>query len=96
MLRLVEFEHEGRRYHAEVLPVPDGGAEFTMGAWFVSVDGAEKRRVFEAHGEDADTPAFRHRLMIAAWLAEGWERRSGAERRKRGRPEGTRDRRLVP
>ena len=95
MLRLVEFEHEGRRYHAEVQPVPDGGPEFKMGAWFVSVGDAEPRRVFEAHAEDADTPAFRHRLMIATLLAEGWERRSGAERRKRARQNAMFDRRSL-
>jgi hypothetical protein len=93
MLRQVEFEHQGRRYRAEVHAMPGAGAEFSAGAWFVSVDGGEPRRVFEAHLEDGDTPAFRHRLLIAAWLAEGWERRSGTERRKRIRPPGTFDRR---
>jgi hypothetical protein len=96
MLRKVEFEHEGRHYQAEVLPVPEGGDEFAGGGWFVSVDGAEPRRVFEAHAEDADTPAFKHRLMIATWLAEGWERRSGVERRRRARETVTRDRRNLP
>ena len=95
-MRAIEFEHQGRRYRAEVLRVPEGGEEFAMGGWFVSVDGAPPRRVFEVQPEDADTPAFRHRLMIAAWLAEGWERRSGSERRRRERPEGPRDRRWVP
>jgi hypothetical protein len=96
MLRLVEFEHEGRRYHAEVLPVPEGGSEFDLGAWFVSVDGAPARQVFEADAEDADTPAFKHRLLIATWLAEGWERRSGLERRRRAREQAMQDRRSVP
>jgi len=96
MLRLVEFEHAGRRYRGEVLPVDEGGAEFNSGAWFVSVDDGPPRRVFEAHPEDGNTPAFHHRLRIATWVAEGWERRTGTERRRRGRQPGTTDRRSVP
>ena len=94
MLRVVEFQHQGHRYRGEVLPVPDGGAEFSAGGWFVTVDDGPPRRVFEAHPEDADTPAFHHKLIVASWLAEGWNRRSGAERRTRGgRDPSTRDRR---
>lgn len=93
MARVVEFTHEGRSYRAEVHPVPDGGAEFRDGAWFVTVDDGPPRRVFEVQGEDADTPAFRQRLMIGAWLAEGWDRRSGGDRRKRGPRAGAFDRR---
>ena len=96
MPRVVEFTHEGRRYRGEVLPVRDGGPEFAAGAWFVSVDGKAPRRVFEAHAEDADTPAFHHRLMIGAWLAEGWDRRVSAERRRSAREATTRDRRHAP
>ncbi len=97
MLRAVEFVHEGRRYRAEVQPVPGGGAEFANGGWFVSVDGAPARRVFEANADDADTQAFRHQLLIATWLAEGWERRSGGDRRKAGtRDPGASDRRRIP
>ena len=96
MLSLVEFTHDGRRYRGEVHPVPDGGPEFAAGAWFVSVDDKPPRRVFEAHPDDADTPAFQHRLMIATWLAEGWDRRVSAERRRRGgRDPSVRDRRNV-
>ncbi|MGE0158638.1 MAG: hypothetical protein AB7T31_04450 [Gemmatimonadales bacterium] len=82
MVRAVEFMHEGRRYRADVRPVPGGGDEFSAGGWFVSVDDGPPRRVFEANDDDADTEDFRHRLLIASWLAEGWERRSGAERRR--------------
>jgi hypothetical protein len=81
---IVEFEHEGRRYRAERRPMPEGGPEFSAGAWFVSADDGPARRVFEAQADDADTPAFRHRLLIATWPAEGWERRTGGERRRRG------------
>jgi hypothetical protein len=88
--------HEGRRYRAEVRPVPDGGEEFSRGGWFVSVDDRPARRVFEVQGGDVDSPDLRHRLLIATWLAEGWERRSGAERRHRIRDRGGFDRRRVP
>lgn len=97
MLRRFEFTHEGRLYRGEVRPVPDGGPEFLAGAWFVSVDDGPPRRVFEAHPDDAETPAFQHRLMIATWLAEGWNRRVSGERRKRGgRDASARDRRNAP
>jgi hypothetical protein len=76
--------------------MPGAGPEFSAGAWFVTVDDGEPRRVFEANLDDGDTPAFRHRLLIATWLAEGWERRSGAERRKRARQPGMFDRRTIP
>ena len=97
MLRAVEFVHEGRRYRAEVRPVPGGAPEFAAGAWFVSVDDRPPRRVFEANADDADTRDFRHQLLIATWLAEGWERRSGADRRVQGKrdPAGE-DRRKIP
>lgn len=97
MLRAVEFVHEGRRYRAEVRPVPGGAPEFAAGGWFVSVDDRPPRRVFEANADDADTQAFRHQLLIATWLAEGWERRSGTERRKSGPRDSTSvDRRQPP
>jgi hypothetical protein len=92
----IEFVHEGRRYRAEVRPMPGAGVEFSAGAWFVSVDGGPSRRVFEAQPDDGDSAAFRHRLLIATWLAEGWERRSGSERRRRARLQGTYDRRTIP
>lgn len=96
MPRVVQFTHEGRRYHAEVRPVPDGAAEFRDGAWFVSVDGEPARRVFEVQPGDIDTPALRHRLMIATWLLEGWkDRRTGADRRKAGARPGATERRLT-
>ena len=55
-----------------------------------------ERRVFEAHPEDADTPDFRHRIVIATWLTEGYNRRTeGNERRKAGeRDPSARDRRI--
>lgn len=84
VLRLVEFIHQGRRYRGEVGPVPGGAPEFSAGAWFVSIDGGPKRRVFEANADDADTPEFRHRLVIATWLTEGYNRRVSGERRKSG------------
>jgi hypothetical protein len=96
MLRPIEFEHEGRRYRAEIRPMPGAAPEFSAGAWFVTVDGGEPRRVFEANADDADTREFRHRLLIATWLAEGWERRSGGERRMRARQQATYDRRTFP
>lgn len=85
MLRSIEFVHKGRRYVAEVRPVPGGGPEFDDGAWFVSMDGGPERRVFEAHQEDADTPEFRHRLVIATWLTDAYDRRVSGDRRKGGR-----------
>jgi hypothetical protein len=91
--RVVEFTHEGHNYRAEIRPVPDGGVEFRDGAWFVTVDDGPPRRVFEVQAGDDDSPAFRHRLMIGAWLAEGWDRRSGTDRRKRGARLGAHDRR---
>jgi hypothetical protein len=84
MLRSIEFVHQGRQYRGEVGPVPGGGPEFSDGAWFVSMNGGPVRRVFEAHLDDADTPAFRHRLVIAMWLTEGYNRRVSRERRKQG------------
>ena len=99
MLRSVEFMHRDRRYRATVKPVPGGGPEFRDGAWFVSMNGGPTRRVFEAHPEDADTPEFRHRLVIATWLTEGYDRRVSGEpeRRKQGPRDPTqRDRRMGP
>ncbi len=81
MLRSVEFVHQGRQYSAKVGPVPGGAAEFAEGAWFVSMNGGPERRVFEAHHDDDDTPDFRHRVVIATWLTEGYNRRTSAERR---------------
>lgn len=97
MLRSVEFIHQGRQYRGEVGPVPGGGPEFDAGAWFVSMDDGPVRRVFEAHLDDADTPEFRHRLVIATWLTDGYNRRASGERRKQGaRDPSARDRRAVP
>ena len=97
MSRAIEFMHEGRRYRAEIRPVPEGGAEFSAGGWYVSVDDGPARRVFEVQPDDSDSPDLRHRLLIATWLAEGWERRTGAERRQRGvRDSRTSDRRRPP
>ena len=94
MLRMIEFVHRGRRYRGEVGPVPGGGPEFSLGAWFVSMNGGPARRVFEAHPDDADTPDFRHRVVIATWLTEGYNRRVSGERRKQGeRDPSVRDRR---
>lgn len=84
MLRSIEFVVRDRRYRAEVGPVPGGGPEFSDGAWFVSMNGGPVRRVFEAHPDDADTPEFRHRLVIATWLTEGYNRRVSRERRQHG------------
>jgi len=84
MLRSIEFVHQGRRYRGNVGPVPGGGPEFSAGAWFVSMNGGPERRVFEAHAEDADTPDFRHRLVIATWLTEEYNRRVTGERRRQG------------
>ncbi len=82
MLRSIEFIHQGRRYRGTVGPVPGGAPEFVDGAWFVSMNGGPERRVFEAHRDDADTPEFRHRVVIATWLTEGYNRRVSGERRK--------------
>lgn len=84
MLRSIEFIHKGRRYRGTVGPVPGGAAEFDDGAWFVSMNGGPERRVFEAHQDDADTPEFRHRLVIATWLTDAYDRRAMGERRKGG------------
>ncbi len=84
MGRSIEFVDQGRRYRAEVGPVPGGGPEFSGGAWFVSMDGGPARRLFEAHPEDADTPEFRGRVVVATWLTEEYNRRTSAERRKEG------------
>ena len=94
MLDAIDFIHEGRRYRARVRPVPGGPAEFDDGAWFVSMNGGPERRVFEAHPEDEDTPEFRHRVVIATWLTDAYDRRSAGDRRKRrsGAP-GMEDRR---
>jgi len=84
MLRSIEFEHQGHRYRGEVRPVPGGGPEFRDGAWFVAMNGGPVRRVFEAHADEADTPEFRYRLVIATWLTEEYNRRVLGERRQRG------------
>jgi len=89
MHRSIEFEDQGRRYRAEVAPVPGGGPEFSDGAWFVSMNGGPARRVFEAHPEDADTPDFRHRVVIATWLTDEYNRRVSGERRKQGQRDPT-------
>jgi len=97
VLRSVEFLHQGRRYRGKVAPVPGGGPEFNDGAWFVSMNGGPERRVFEAHRDDADTPEFRHRIVIATWLTEGYNRRVSGERRKQGRRDSSvPDRRIGP
>jgi hypothetical protein len=84
MLRSIQFVHQSRLYRARVSPVPGGGPEFRDGAWFVSMNGGPERRVFEAHPDDRDTPDFRHRVVIATWLTDAYNRRVGGERRKRG------------
>ena len=84
MLRSIDFLNQGRRYRANVAPVPGGGPEFSLGAWFVSMNGGPARRVFEANPDDGDTPEFRHRLVIATWLTDEYNRRIMGERRKRG------------
>jgi hypothetical protein len=95
VLRSIEFIHEGRRYRGSVAPVPGGGPEFIDGAWFVSMNGGPERRVFEAHRDDADTPEFRHRIVIATWLTQEYDRRVTGERRKaRIRDPSVRDRRI--
>jgi hypothetical protein len=97
MLRTVEFMHQGRRFRGEVGPVPGNAPEFSAGAWFVSIDGGPARRVFEAHPDDADTPDFRHRLVIATWLTDAYNRRVSGERRKQGeRSPPVRERRSAP
>jgi hypothetical protein len=97
VLRSITFIHEGRRYRGKVGPVPGGGAEFSDGAWFVSMNGGPERRVFEAHRDDADTAEFRHRIVIATWLTEGYNRRVSGERRKRAnRDPSVRDLRIGP
>ena len=97
VLRSIEFVHRGRRYRANVAPVPGGGAEFDDGAWFVSMNGGPERRVFEAHRDDEDTPEFRHRIVIATWLTDAYNRRVSEERRKQGtRDPSVTDRRSGP
>lgn len=97
MLRSIDFIHGGRRYRGNVAPVPGEGPEFADGAWFVSMNGGLERRVFEAHRDDADTPELRHRIVIATWLTEEYNRRVSGERRKQGKrdPLGS-DRRIGP
>jgi hypothetical protein len=85
VLRSIDFIQEGRRYRAVVGPVPGGAPEFAEGAWFVSMNGGPQRRVFEAHRDDADTAEFRHRIVIATWLTDTYDRRVSGERRKAGR-----------
>lgn len=94
MLRSIEFIHRGRRYRGKVAPVPGGGAEFEHGAWFVSMNGGPERRLFEAHAEDADTAEFRHRIVMATWLTEGYNRRVSEDRR-RARAEGAAQERRI-
>lgn len=97
MLRSIEFVHKGRRYRGNVGPVPGGLAEFEDGAWFVSMNGGPERKVFEAHKDDADTPEFRHRIVIATWLTDPYNRRTAEERRRsRSRDSSFRDRRSGP
>jgi hypothetical protein len=96
MLRSIEFTDGGRRYRGTVAPVPGGGPEFDAGAWFVSMNDGPERRVFEAHPEDADTPDFRYRLVIATWLTEGYNRRVSGERRRGDREPAVPDRRQGP
>jgi hypothetical protein len=59
------------------------------------MNGGPARRVFEAHPDDADTPEFRHRIVIATWLTDGYNRRVSGERRVRGeRDAAVADRRI--
>lgn len=64
--------------------MPGGGPEFSEGAWFVSMNGGPSRRVFEVHPDDANTPEFRGRVVIATWLTDEYNRRTSGERRKQG------------
>ena len=96
VLRTIEFVHQGREYRGDVEPVPGGGPEFDDGAWFVSMNGGPARRVFEAHPTDADTPDFRHRVVIATWLTEGYNRRTSGERRLQRGSIATDERRRGP
>jgi hypothetical protein len=93
VLQSIEFIHKGRRYRGTVAPVPGGGPEFSDGAWFVSMNGGPERRVFEAHADDVDTPEFRHRIVVATWLTEGYNRRVSGERRRGGPRDAKPDRR---
>ena len=93
MLQSIEFVHQVRKYRAKVAPVPDGGPEFEHGAWFVSMNGGPERRVFEAHVDDADTPDFRHRIVIATWLTEEYNRRVSDRRTSAGQDAPSGDRR---
>ena len=97
MLRSIDFIHGGRRYRGNVAPVPVGGAEFADGGWFVSMNGGPELLVFEAHRDDVDTPELRHRIVIATWLTDEYNRRVSGERRKQGtrNPLGG-DRRIRP
>jgi hypothetical protein len=97
VLRSIEFIDGGRRYRGDVRPVPDGGPEFRDGAWFVSMNGGPERRVFEAHHDDADTPGFRHRIVIATWLTDAYNRRVSGDRRRRDKRDASvQDRRTGP
>ena len=93
VLRSIEFINRGRRYRATVRPMPEGGPEFADGAWFVSMNGGPERRVFEAHRDDADTSEFRHRIVIATWLTDAYNRRVG-DRRTGIQDPAVRERRL--
>lgn len=96
MLRSIDFIHQGRRYQGTVAPVPGGAPEFSEGAWFVSMNGGPSRRVFEAHPDDEDTPEFRHRIVIATWLTEGYNRRTGERRARRAAGRAVSERRGGP
>lgn len=84
MLRSIEFVHQGRGYRGEVGPVTSGRGELDVEAWFVSMEGGPICRVFEAHPEDANTFDFRHRVVMATWLTEAYNRRVSGERRRQG------------
>ena len=86
MIREIEFELEGRVYRATVRPMPDGGAEFEHGAWFVSMNDGPERRLFEANPDDTDTPDLRHRIVVATWLIEEYNRRHAQRRAGAGAP----------
>jgi hypothetical protein len=68
MLRRIEFNRNGKRYTAQVLPFPplDGQASY----WFLIVDRQRWGRLFEASSAVVANEAFEERMIEAFATAD--------------------------
>ena len=62
MLRRFEFSHNGKRYHAHVVPFPPDGAP---SYWYISVDNGPRQRLFESSVDDVPGETLERKILEA-------------------------------